>query len=213
MNKQQTKGAAPAVQNKSKYAGVGGARAQRPASYFKPGFHGLVRILKIEEGVDRFKVELVATPCMVIHAFEDSLSTANRVGEEVAEVIKRTNVAYAGRLKALAMAIGNLTDQDFEAQEYDGQIFDELVSDDQPGAGAVLEVRTTQVLKQVAASKPSPEPKDFYTRVDFLRRVSFSEVKETLAAAGVSAEAIGRRVPNIDQEIENENSAAEQGEG
>ena len=192
----------------SKYAGVGAARAQRPANYYRPGLHALVRVLKIEEGEDRFKVGLVAMQGSVIFSFEDSANGANAVGEEVSEVIKRNNVAFASRLKAVAMAVGDLTEADFESQEYDGQIFDELVSDDQPGAGVVLEVRTSEILKQNAANKATHEPKDFYTRVDFIRRVPFSEVKEILATAGVSEDIINRRVPNINEEIEREEAEA-----
>lgn len=198
----QNKTSAP----QSKYAGVGAARAQRPANYFKPGGHFLWRVIKVEEGEDRFKNALVAAQGGIIHTFEDSDAASNRVGEEVAEVIKRSNVAFAGRLKALAMAIGDLTEADFEAQEYDGEIFDELVSEDQPGAGVILQVRTVQVLKQAAANKEKPEPKDYYTRTDFVRRVAFSEVKELLVAAGLDEETIARRVPNIDAEIEAENA-------
>lgn len=207
----QAKGTAPAAaatKQTSRYAGVGAARAQRPANYFKPGAHALIRVLKIEEGEDRFKTSLVATQGLVIHTFDDNATNANRVGEEVSEVIKRSNVAFAGRLKALAMAVGDLTETDFEEQEYDGEIFDELVSEDQPGCGVILEVRSSLVKKQTAASKTDAalEAKDFYTRVDFVRRVPFSETKEILVAAGLDETTINTRVPNIDVEIADEST-------
>lgn len=206
--------AAPAAPQ-SKYAGIGAARAQRPANYFKPGFHGLVRILKVEEGEDRFKTTLVACQATVVHLFADAdAANTNKVGEECAEVIKKTNQAYAGRLKALAMAVGDLTEQDFEEQKYDGEIFDELLSEDQPAAGVIVETRSALVKKKAAAEKTAEQlkPSDFYTRVDFLRRVPFGEVKEILAAAGVEERIINQRVPNIDAEIaqeQTENEASE----
>jgi len=203
MSKQQK----PTTTPTSKYAGVGAARAQRPANYFKPGGHFLVRMLGVEEGEDRFKTSLVAAKGVIIHAFEGSEAASNRVGEEVSEVIKRSNVAFAGRLKALAMAVGDLTETDFEEQSYDGEIFDELIGEDQPAAGVILEIRTVKVLKQNAASKATPEAKDFYTRTDFMRRVSFSESKEVLTAAGLDATAINSRIPNIDAEIAEEAKA------
>jgi len=209
MSKQNNKGGATAPQGKSKYAGVSAARAQRPANYFKPGGHFLVRLSKIEEGEDRFKTALVAAVGNVIHAFPDNAPTSNKVGEEVSEVIKRSNVAYEGRLKALAMAVGDLTETDFEEQAYDGEIFDEMVGEDQPAAGVVVEVRTVHVLKQAAATKAADklEAKDFYTRVDFLRRLLFAEVKETLSMAGLDERTINARVPDIDAEIEQESKS------
>ncbi len=209
MTKQEKKGAATAP--KSKYAGVGATRAQRPANYFRPGGHFLIRVLKIEEGQDRFEVALVAMQGTVVHSFADSAPTTNKVGEDVSEIIKRTNKAYGPRLKALAMTVANLTEADFEEQEEDGEIIDEMVSEDQPAAGVILEVRSTQILKQTAAEKANPEPKDFYTRVDFIRRVSFSETRDLLLESGLTPELVARRVPNIDLEIENESKEEEAG--
>lgn len=189
---------------KSRFAGVAGARAQRASNYFAAGSHVLVRTIKVEEGEDRFRTPLVAGQFQVIHAFEGS--TGNRVGEEVSEILKSTNVAFAPRLKALAMAIGDLTEADFDTQEFDGQIFEELVSDEQPGAGVILEVRATRIKKQSANGKAEENltDSDFYTRTDFVRRVSFAETNEVLTAAGLTPEQINRSVPNIAQEIEAE---------
>lgn len=190
----------------SKYAGVGGARAQRPANYFKAGVHGLYRINKVEEGKDKARTDLVAINGTIVHLFEDSLATANQVGDDPSEVIKSTNVAYMGRLKAFAMAVGDLTEEHFAEQEYDGQIFDELMGEEQPAAGSIVEVRSTQIVKQTAMNKPAAalEPKDTYTRVDFIRRVSFTEVQETLVAAGLDEKAIERLVPGIGEEVKAE---------
>jgi hypothetical protein len=191
---------------KSRFAGVSGARAQRASNYFAANSHVLVRVIKIEEGQDRFNVPLVAGQFQVIHNYGD---TGNKVGEEVSEVLKSTNVAFAPRLKALAMAVGDLTEGDFDSQEFDGQIFEEMVSDDQPGGGVILEVRTTAVVKQAAKSK-SPDmlvEGDTYTRTDFIRKVSFSETNEILTGGGLTADQINRMVPAIAQEIEAEGQA------
>ena len=59
-----------ATTKKSKFAGIAAARAQRPANYFKPGSHMLVRVLKIEEGKDKAGVELVAAGFSVIHLYQ-----------------------------------------------------------------------------------------------------------------------------------------------
>lgn len=190
---------------KSRFAGVSGARAQRASNYFAANSHVLVRVIKIEEGQDRFNVPLVAGQFQVIHSFAD---TGNKVGEEVSEVLKSTNVAFAPRLKALAMAVGDLTEADFDNQEFDGQIFEELVSDDQPGGGVILEVRSTAVVKQAAKSKAPDQltDGDTYTRTDFVRKVSFAETNEILSANGLTADQVNRMVPNIAQEIEAEAS-------
>ena len=191
---------------KSKYAGVAAARAQRAASYFQPGSHILVRILKVEEGEDRFRTPLVAIQTQVVYAFGDNEASGNTVGQEVSEVIKSTNVAYMPRLKAVAMAIGNLTETDFSGQAYDGEIFEELVSDGQPGAGVIVEVRTTRIRKQAAQGKSDDQlvDGDFYTRTDFVRRLSFAETNEVMTAAGLEVGQINRLVPNIEAEIEAE---------
>ena len=190
---------------KSRFAGVSGARAQRASNYFAANSHVLVRVIKIEEGQDRFNVPLVAAQFQVIHSFAE---TGNKVGEEVSEVLKSTNVAFAPRLKALAMAVGDLTEADFDNQTFDGEIFEELVSDDQPGGGVVLEVRSTAVVKQAAKAKAPDQltDGDTYTRTDFIRKVSFAETNEILTANGLTADQINRMVPNIAQEMEAEAS-------
>lgn len=201
----------------SKYAGVSAARAQRPANYFKSGVHALYRVTKVEEGEDKAKTGLVAIQGTIIALFPDSNPNGNQVGEDTQEVIKRTNVAFMGRLKAFAMAVGNLTEANFAEQEYDGQIFDELVGEDQPAAGVIVEVRSSQVIKQTAAGKPLDklEAKDTYTRVDFVRRLPFSQVQEFLAGQGLDAKVIEQRVPGIAEEIaaEEAEAASEQSEG
>ena len=191
---------------KSRFAGVSGARAQRASNYFAADSHVLVRVIKVEEGQDRFNVPLVAGQFQVIYNYSD---TGNKVGEEVSEVLKSTNVAFAPRLKALAMAIGDLTEGDFDNQEFDGQIFEEMVGADQPGGGVILEVRATAVVKQAAKSKPPEQltEGDTYTRTDFIRKVSFSETNEVLTAGGYTADQINRMVPSIAQEIEAEAQA------
>lgn len=198
-----------AKQAKSKYAGVGGARTQRAANYFKPGTHALWRISRIEEGEDRFKTALVAANGTLIFAFEDN--SGNRTGEEVSEVIKRSNVAFEGRLKALAMAAGDLTETDFDQQEYDGEIFDDMVAEENPVGGTVVEVRAVSVVKQTAANKKPEdlEAKDRYTRVDFVRRVPFSEVQEVMLAGGIEQDKIDRLIPGIAEEIAAESEVPE----
>ncbi len=191
-------------QKQSKYAGVSKARAQRAANYFRSGGHLLLRIGKVEEGEDKNKIGLVAANGSVVFAYEDHDEVANKVGEEVSEVIKRSNVAFEGRLKALAMAVGNLTEADFDVQEYDGEIFDELMDQDvQPAAGVILEVRAVKVKKQSANNKTDDQliSSDFYTRVDFIRRVGFTEARGIMLAGGVDESDVERLIPGIAAEI------------
>ena len=200
-----------AAKKKSKYASVSSARAQSTATY-PTGGHYLWLIQAVEEGVNFKKQDFVANRSTNIFTFEDSVSSIDydrgqtaipptAVGTTLSDVMLLGNVAFDGRIKNLAMAAANLTEADFEAEEYDGQIIDEMVGPDQPVAGFVVEVRVEQTVKRDA--RDPIENKDTYHKVNYIRRLSFSEVLETVG------ENVTRLIPNIREEIEAENATAE----
>lgn len=200
------------AKSKSKYAGVGGARPQMAAIYPNAG-HYLIRVDTAEEGQNFKKEDFIAVRYTVLKVFGDSVlgidydrSTEdnmveippNSVGQSVSDLMKISNIAFAGRIKAFTMVATDCTEAQFEQEEYDGQIIDELVSEEQPAAGVVLELRVEQVVKQNARDRAAGDLKNenVYTKNNYIRRLSFAETLEMLG------DDVARKfIPDIDEEI------------
>ena len=220
VDKKNEKGEKP---KKSKYAKVSSAKPQRAANYPRPG-HYLVRIDAIREDEDSKNIGYIANEMTNVHTFADSEPGYNyvkkapmplhKVGETFTDVIKSGNVAFAQRTKGLAMAVGNLTQDDFDKEEYEGEIIDQLVSEDAPGAGKVLEIKVQQRIKKDSRSKAESElgENDQYTTIGYVRCVPFSEVAEILEEEGkLTKDQILKFFPDIKEAIEAEGAEEDEG--
>ena len=200
-------------QQQSKYAKVAGARAARGANYMRPG-HYLARIEAVREDKAFKKGDYVAIEMTVVATFADAVQgfDYNRkvqlpfhgVGENVSDVIMQTNIAAESRIKAFAMAAGDLTEEDFQSEAYPGATIDELVGETQPVAGAVVEIRAQTVIKKESRAKAESAltNDDIYTRLDYVRRVSFAETKTLL-----EPKVIDRLFPDLEAQIAEEQAS------
>jgi len=197
----------------SKYANIGGVRPQRPSNFVRAG-HFLARIDRFEEGTSFQGGDYLAVQMTILKVFEGGPIGMNfdtkaplaphSIGESVAEIMKKTNVAYAQRAKAFLMAADGLTEADFakvapdgsgiiktSREEYPGQMFEQAVGPNQPLAGVIVEVRADQQLNRGAQEKQRAglplTSKDAYTRVSYIRALSDEE-----AAALIDAETFER---------------------
>jgi hypothetical protein len=174
-------------QQKSKYAAVSTAKAQRGANYVRPG-HYLARIDAVREDKSSNKkgdfIAIELTIAKVLDATntgpESVKQTPHVVGETAADILMLANIAFEGRAKAFAMAAGGLNESDFAQEEYPGQVIEQMVSPDQPLAGRLIEFRAAMVVKRDSRQKDSVGPNDVYTRIDYIRRVPADEVPTVL---------------------------------
>jgi hypothetical protein len=204
-----------AKQEKSKYAGVSGAKAQRVGNYVKPG-HYLARIDRVEEGQAFKKGPFIAVQFTIVHAFENSVPgfdynrkvalALHRAGEDVTDICMLSNVAFESRVKAIALVAGGLTESDFVQEEYPGKIIEDMVDEDQPLAGVVVEIRADTVVKKVAKAKPEEAltNDDVYTRLGYMRRVPASELAEILEDRELQ-----KFFPDLEEQLAEEAAIAE----
>ncbi|CAK9074182.1 Uncharacterized protein (Fragment) [Durusdinium trenchii] len=178
----------------SKYAGVSGARVSRDGNYIRGG-HYLLLVERIEEGQTFKKQDFVAIQQNVLHVFDDSEpgydydrkveQPLHRVGESVTDMNMLGNVAFESSMKAFALVAGDMTEEELlEREEYPGQMIEEMVSDEQPLAGAIVEVVARTVIKKDSRAKGEENlsNKDIYTRVAYRRVWSDEEAREFLPA-------------------------------
>ena len=210
----------PAALAPGRFGDASKARAHRSANYPRPG-HYLVRLDAVREDTDKSKTTFIAVEQTCVKVYEDSQPgfdygkktpmALHRVGETFADIIKRTNVAFGPRLKAVAMCAGNLTEEDFATEEYEGAIVDQMLHADQPCAGYVLEIVIKSVIKKDKRDIPEEQlgSKDFYQTIDYVRRLSFGEVQEELA--GMNPAQVARLFPDLEQQIADETNQPEEG--
>ncbi|KKL07127.1 hypothetical protein LCGC14_2589120, partial [marine sediment metagenome] len=120
---------------KSKYAKVSTAEVFGDVNYFNRAGRYLVLINSIEEGENHNNIAFVQSN-MTILKVEDSGPRSydydkrkkgdpvelapHGVGEEVVDKIMSNNIVFASNLKRLAMTVGDLTQDDFDGEDYEG---------------------------------------------------------------------------------------------
>lgn len=185
-------------QKKSKYAKVSGAKASKGGNYGRPG-HYLVLVTAVREFIKtQGEIPGIAAEMTNLHTFEDSRLGRNfeskadiptmKLGEDFVETFLSTNAAYGPRLKNFAIAaLGAENEQAFDdAEDYPGQNFEELVGEEQPAAGRVLELVAIQTIKKDSKTKSDADLKtatDTYTRMDFKRQLSDDEIRKVVSPA------------------------------
>lgn len=188
---------------KSKYASVSGATVSRRANYIRPGRY-LVRVDRFEEGQNRKKQDFVVSQMTVVNVSETAVPgrdydrdrdlPLHSVGEEISDLMMVANIAFEQRVKGFVMAAGDLTQEDFDEEEYEGALIDAAVAEDQPLAGYTVEVLAEQIVKQGASEPYSND--DVYTRCTYIRRVPASELAEHLGEKDLT-----RFYPDLDEKI------------
>lgn len=161
---------------------IGEASAPANTNYLGEGRY-LLRIdaCKIKEdrnGVDMFVME--TTIVNVIQAGD------HREGEEASHLVKRTSDYFLPEIKGIAIAVTGAT-----ADQITPEVCEEIVSDDQPFAGLVLEY----VGSQVETKNSTPENPRHVTRRFYKRAVPFGELFQTL-----SEDQRSRYFPSLDWE-------------
>ena len=212
------------MQQKSKYAGVSGAKPQRASNYVRPGRY-IVRLDRLEAGEAFKKGDYVAIQQTVLKTLPNGPVgfdydrkiplPPHSQGEQISEIAMVKNVAFEGRMKALLMVAGDMIEADFargtpeapipgNLEAYPGQSVEQAVSPDQPLAGVVMEIRADTAVKKDAKAKPEQAltNADIYTRIAYLRRIPFAELPSTLDEA-----TLARYFPDLQEQIASESQS------
>lgn len=195
---------------KSKYAATSGVKAQREGNYPRSG-HYLVLVKGVREDSTWNNKDFVAAEFVNLHTFADSTPGRDydrkapdrllSVEEEFSEVFMTGNTAFAQRIKSFAMALANMSEDEYNAaEEYPGQGIDDIVGEHQPGAGVVLEMTVKQAVSKDNRAKTDEQMqnKDTYHKV-FYKRASFADAKRMVDPA-VAA----RLLPDLDKQVAEE---------
>ncbi len=214
--------AAPAAP-KSKYAGTTSVAASRDANYFSAGRY-ITLIERCEAGENQGGAQIIAVNQTVLVAdpstrgpLDEKSGPTKRVGESVTDLFSKKNVSFAANLMAFAVTVSGMDQETIRAAElqpdeqgnpgYDGRFIEEIVGENQPFAGYVVEVNVKVVPTKAAkaSGKPLmevPMGKDgLFTKVSYERVVPFSELPEL-----VDAKILARFLPDLDEKIAEENS-------
>ena len=187
------------TKSKSKYAKVSKAEVFGDVNYFNRAGRYLILVNSIEEGENHNNILYVQNNMTVLHVAATGPRSYNydkrkggdpvemaphNVGEEVVDKIMSNNIVFGSNLKRLAMTIGDLTQEDFDNEEYEGQIIEEMVSEKQPLAGRVIEVIAKQIVKKPKRDVDEEDltNDDVYTRVDYVELLQGDEIIEELDA-------------------------------
>lgn len=188
-----TKGSKP----KSKYAKVSAAEVFGDVNYLNRAGRYLVLINSIEEGENHNNILFVQSNMRILKVFENGPESYDydkrkggepvalahhAVGEEVVDKMMSNNIAFGSNVKRIAMTLGDLTQKDFDNEEFEGEIIEEMVSSDQPLAGSVVEIRAKQVVKKPQRDKDEEDLRneDCYTRIDYVERLDGEDIKDEL---------------------------------
>lgn len=188
-----TKGGKP----KSKYAKVSSAEVFGDVNYFNRAGRYLVLINSIEEGENHNNVLFVQANLRILKVFDNGpesydydkrrsgepvVIAPHTVGEEVVDKMMSNNVAFTSNVKRIAMTVGDLTQDDFDKESFEGEIIEDMVSSEQPLAGRVIEVRAKQVVKKPQREKDEEDLRneDCYTRIDYVELLDGEDIEDEL---------------------------------
>ena len=204
-------GGAKPAQPKSKYAGVTSAKVSRDGNYITPATY-IALIERVEEGTSQNAQDFVAINLTILAVdgsgrseMDERGGPANRVGESVSDW-NGAGVVFAGNMMAFAMAATGMSQEEIqEAEEYDGQFIEEMVGEDQPLAGRVVELRVGVRKTKDAKTKDLDTlsmGKGLFTKCTYLRRVPYAELADL-----VDEDVLARFIPDLDEKIAEESEA------
>lgn len=193
----------------SKYAKAS-AEAPSARMNFPRPTHALIRIDSVREqktrGGEGITAELTVLKVLSTPQATDYETGApyapHTPGEAMHDRMLDTNVGQDRWIKTLVLTASGLTDEEFqEAEEYPGQAIEQALSEDQPLAGAVIEMRAVPVIKEKAQNKAEEDlgKGDAYVRSDFLRVIRFADV-----ASLFDEDEVARFFPNLDELVAEE---------
>lgn len=185
--------------SKSKYAKVSLAEVFGDVNYFNRAGRYLALVNSIEEGENHNNVLFVQANLRILKVFENGpesydydkrrngepvLIAPHTVGEEVVDKMMSNNQAFGSNVKRIALTVGDLTQEDFDNEEFEGKIIEEMVSVEQPLAGRVVEIRAKQVVKKPQRDKDEEDLRneDCYTRLDYVELLDYEDIKDELGA-------------------------------
>ena len=198
----------------SKYKRAGETQLGADANYLRAGSY-LLLVTKIEEGMTpRGKEDFVSVHLTTLAA-DDSERTdldrrfggaTHRVGEETNWFQKLSGDYFDSNMLKFAIVAYNQTQEEIAAleEEHNTTIIADMVGEDQPLAGVVLEAQVQVKIKK--AGRELPEEKltgdHVSTITTWRRRVPFAEVKEM-----VDADVLAKFLPDLDKKIAQEAQA------
>jgi hypothetical protein len=207
------KPAAAKAAPKSKYAKVSGADVFREGNYISPGRY-IALIERVEEGSTHEGKDFIAINLLPLLAdgdgrgeLDEKGGALKRVGESCTDMSMVANVAFAPNMLAFAMTASGMSQEEIQAaEEHEGQFVEEIVGEDQPLAGVVVEINAKCRPKKDFRNKPINElgDKEFFTKVSYLRRVPFAELPDL-----IDANVLARHLPDLDEKIAQEAAETE----
>lgn len=155
------------------FKGINRVKPRVDANYIGPGKY-LLRIDKVKVEQTRKREDFFAVEMTVLHVLDDlEGQAAHRVGDGVTWLIKNAGDSadyFLPEISAFVKAVvgEDLASMDDEEAE---SCVDQMVADDQPLAGMLIEVHARHVATQSGGT---------FTKVAFKRAVPAAEVAETL---------------------------------
>lgn len=194
---------------KSKYASASTMETTRRMNFPRP-VHGLFRLDSMREektrGGEGITVELTAVKVISTPAATDyetgGAYQPHTAGETVQDRMLGTNVGFDRWIKSVALAASGMSDGEFqESESYPGENIEDALSDDQPLAGTVIEMRAVVVVKEKSREKAEEDltGSDVYVRTDYLRAIPFADL-----AAQMDEGDLQRFFPNLDELVAEE---------
>ena len=220
---------------KSKYAGTTGTKATRDANYFSASRY-ISLIERVEEGENQGGAAIIAVNHVVLgtdtstrddSGIDSKSGPAKRPGESVSDLFSKANVSFAANLMAFAITLSGMSqdeireaelavDEETGAPGYDGKFIEEIVGDEQPFAGKVVEINVKVVATKAAkaSGKPLmeiPMGKDgLFTKVSYVRVIPFAEVKQMIEDGEIDAKIAARYLSDLDEKIAAEAAQGEE---
>lgn len=220
---------------KSKYAGTTSVKASRDANYFSAGRY-FTLIERVEEGENQGGTLIVAANHVILasdastrddSSIDSKSGPLKRPGESVSDVFSKGNVSFAANLMAFAITLSGksqdeIRDAELQADDegnpgYEGKFVEEIVSDEQPFAGLVVEVNCKVLASKAAkaSGKPLmeiPMGKDgLFLKTSYVRRVPYAEVKEMVDEGVIDAKIAARFLSDLDEKIAVEAAEGQEG--
>ncbi len=197
-SRRSSRSSAPA-KTKSKYANVSKTEVFGNVNYFNRAGRYLILVNSIEDGENHNNILFVQANLRILKVYENGPESFDydkrkdgepralshhKVGEEVVDKIMSNNKAFGSNVKGLAMAVGDLTQEDFDNEAYEGEIIEDMVAEEQPLAGRVVEIRAVQVVKKPQREKDEEDLKneDCYTRIDYVELLQGEDITDELDA-------------------------------
>ena len=214
-----SKTSAPAAKSApaSRYKKSAQVQVSQDGNYQRPGRY-LFFVQRVEEGSTRNREDFVSVRSVVIAADGSERTplevkfggAVHRVGEETSWFQKLSGEYFDQNMLKFAIAASNTTQEEIVAleTESDTTIVDEMVSDEQPFAGIVMEAHVQTRIKKVGKELmkdglPEDQLKAEHvtTVTNWIRKVPFAELPEMFAE---EPEVLAKFIPDLDEKIAKE---------